>query len=66
MTPLAAKTACQGARVVTVKDLTRQLEAAPPDAEVVALDDSVQPNQVVKPQVVWWSDDRKTAYLGKV
>lgn len=51
---------------MTVKELKRQLEKAPDDSEVIAFDDSVEPNQTVKPQVVWWSDDRQTTYLGMI
>ena len=51
---------------MTVKELMRMLQNAPPDAVVVALDDSVIPNQTVSPQVVWWSDDRETCYLGMI
>lgn len=51
-----------------VSELIRQLTNThcPKDADIIALDDSIIPNQTVKPQVVWWSDDRSTVYLWKI
>lgn len=51
-----------------VSELIHYLQnpSCPQDAEVIAHDDSVVPNIFTKPQVVWWSDDRKTVYLGKI
>jgi hypothetical protein len=54
--------------VIKVSELIEQLQSVhcPKDAKIVCIDDSVVPNQTVKPQVIWWSDDRKTVYLGMI
>jgi hypothetical protein len=53
---------------MTVEQLLNYLNNphCPKDAEVIAHDDSVVPNVFTKPQIIWWSDDRKTVYLGKL
>lgn len=49
---------------MNVKELIRQLERAPQEAKILCFDDSVVPNTTIEPQVIWWSDDRETVYLG--
>ena len=50
---------------MTVNDLMKYLESAPQDSVVLCYDDAGETGPVtIKPQVVWWSDDRKTTYLG--
>lgn len=50
-----------------VSELTEYLQNThcPKDAEVVIYnEDSTSP--FYKPEVLWWSDDRKTIYLGSL
>lgn len=51
---------------MTVKELIAYLQNphCPQDATVIVHDDSVVPNVTIQPQVIWWSDDRETVYLG--
>ncbi len=56
---------------MNVQELIEQLQNphCPKDAKVVACfspDDFVVGQDYPSPQVIWWSDDRKTVYMGEL